>query len=68
MQVEHHLFPKICHVHYPAISDIVKDTATEFGVPYIENKSFWTALASHSRVLKKLGRAEEVEARELVAA
>jgi len=23
-QVEHHLFPTICHVHYPEVSEIVK--------------------------------------------
>ncbi len=55
MQVEHHLFPTICHIHYAAISDIVKETAIEFNVPYIENKTFWTALASHYRMLRKFG-------------
>jgi linoleoyl-CoA desaturase len=55
MQVEHHLFPKVCHVHYPAISDILKETADEFGVPYIENKSFFTALKSHYRMLRIFG-------------
>jgi len=54
-QVEHHLFPKICHVHYPAIAPIVEATAKEFGVPYLENKTFGIALASHFRLLKKLG-------------
>jgi len=56
MQIEHHIFPKICHIHYPAISDIVKQTALEFGLPYHENTSFVTALGSHFRMLKKLGR------------
>ena len=65
MQVEHHLFPKISHIHYPAISDIVKQTADEFGVPYIENTSFWTALASHYRMLKKLGKSETIEVGQL---
>jgi len=55
MQVEHHLFPTVCHIHYAAISDIVKETAIEFNVPYIENTSFWTALASHYRMLRKFG-------------
>jgi len=55
-QVEHHLFPKICHVHYPEISRIVEQTAHEFGVPYLENKSFGTALGSHIRYLKELGQ------------
>ncbi|MCS6824281.1 MAG: acyl-CoA desaturase [Cytophagaceae bacterium] len=54
-QIEHHLFPKVCHVHYPAISDIVKQTAKEYGLPYIENKSFFTALASHYKMLKLFG-------------
>lgn len=54
-QVEHHLFPNICHVHYPQISEIVKSTAEEFGIPYLENKSFGTALASHIRALKHFG-------------
>jgi linoleoyl-CoA desaturase len=54
-QVEHHLFPKICHVHYPAISHIVEATAKEFGVPYLENKSFGEAFYSHVRFLRQLG-------------
>ncbi|MEM6298540.1 MAG: acyl-CoA desaturase, partial [Bacteroidota bacterium] len=29
-QIEHHLFPHICHVHYFKISEIVRDTAHEF--------------------------------------
>lgn len=55
MQVEHHLFPKTCHIHYPKISDIVKQTALEFNVPYIENHTFLGALKSHYAMLKKFG-------------
>ena len=55
MQVEHHLFPKICHIHYPKISSIVRETALEFGVPYHDNTSFFTALQSHYKVLKHYG-------------
>ncbi len=55
-QIEHHLFPKICHIHYPAIAKIVKATALEFNLPYIENKTFVDALQSHYRILKKLGK------------
>ena len=61
MQVEHHLFPKICHIHYRKISDIVKETADEFNVPYIENKTFWGALRSHYNMLKKFGREQSFE-------
>lgn len=55
-QIEHHLFPKVCHVHYGRISVIVKKTAQEFGIPYHENKTFIGALQSHYRLLKELGR------------
>ncbi len=55
-QVEHHLFPTICHVHYPAISEIVKTTAEEFGVPYLENDTFLQAVNSHIASLRGFGR------------
>lgn len=55
-QVEHHLFPLVCHVHYPAISEIVKSTAKEFGVPYLENETLGDALSAHMKALKKLGK------------
>jgi linoleoyl-CoA desaturase len=56
LQVEHHLFPKVCHIHYSKISDIVKSTAAEFNLPYNENRSFFSAIRSHYFFLKKLGR------------
>lgn len=59
-QVEHHLFPNICHVHYPQISNIVKSTAEEFGVPYLENDTFGSALKSHLTVLRKFGKLPEL--------
>ncbi len=55
-QIEHHLFPKICHVHYPKIAPIVKQTAAEFGLVYLENPSFGEALKSHVSTLKRFGR------------
>jgi len=55
-QVEHHLFPYISHVHYPAISEIVKQTALEHNVPYLDNTTLADALRSHLRALQKFGR------------
>lgn len=55
-QVEHHLFPDVCHVHYKRISAIVKRTAEEYKIPYLENSTFIKAFMSHLRLLKKLGR------------
>lgn len=54
-QIEHHLFPHICHVHYRNISRIVKSTAHEFGLPYNSFHTFRGALAGHARLLKQLG-------------
>lgn len=55
-QIEHHLFPKICHIHYPAISVIVRQTAAEFNLPYLESPTFSSALRSHYRTLRRLGK------------
>lgn len=55
-QIEHHLFPKVCHIHYPAIGAIVKKTAKEFNLPYIESITFAAALRSHYRTLRRLGK------------
>jgi len=58
-QVEHHLFPKVCHLHYPALSRIVEDLAEKHGVRYRANYSLWDALLSHYRHLRKLGQPVE---------
>lgn len=54
-QVEHHLFPGVCHVHYPKINKIVKETTREYGVSYFEHGKFSKALVGHIRYLKALG-------------
>lgn len=55
-QIEHHLFQKISHVHYPAISAIVKQTTAEYGIPYLENPTLFSAIRSHVKYLKVLGK------------
>lgn len=57
-QIEHHLFPNICHVHYRKISKIVKQTTEEFGLPYHQKKTFVHALSAHAKMLHKLGRVQ----------
>jgi linoleoyl-CoA desaturase len=56
-QVEHHLFPTVCHVHYAALAPIVEKTAKEFGLVYNSNRTFAHALVSHFKRLKDLGKA-----------
>jgi len=57
-QVVHHLFPGICHVHYSALSEIVKNTAESFGIPYLENETLGEAIRSHIHTLKRFGNPE----------
>lgn len=60
-QVEHHLFPNICHVHYKKLSKIVKATAEEFELPYHSEPTFFSALRSHGKMLKQLGVAPKTQ-------
>jgi linoleoyl-CoA desaturase len=66
-QVEHHLFPEICHIHYPAIAPIVKSTAEEFGFEYQEYKTMWQAIRSHTRMLRIFGTHESYPEQRLTA-
>ncbi|WP_289029387.1 acyl-CoA desaturase [uncultured Algoriphagus sp.] len=59
-QVEHHLFPDICHVHYRKIAPIVKQTAEEFQLPYYSKKTFFHALKAHFQMLHHLGTVETI--------
>jgi linoleoyl-CoA desaturase len=63
-QIEHHLFPRICHVHYPAIAPLVEQTCQEFGVIYQANATFRSAIASHFRWLREMGMPGAVSAEE----
>jgi linoleoyl-CoA desaturase len=55
-QIEHHLFPRISHVHYPEISKIVQEKCKEFNLPYNQYPTLTQALASHFRVMRQLGK------------
>ncbi len=60
LHVVHHMFPGICHVHYPALTEIVRTTAAEHGLRYRENRTVWGAFFEHLRWLKVLGGTDEV--------
>lgn len=57
-QIEHHLLPNVCHVHYQKISGIVSKTAQEYGIPYHSKSSFFAAIWDHAKMLNQLGRKE----------
>jgi linoleoyl-CoA desaturase len=58
-QVEHHLFPRICHLHYPALARIVEETCREHGVHYRSQPTFGAALLANLRWMRTLGAGEE---------
>lgn len=55
-QIEHHLFPKISHVHYPQISKIIKSACKEYGVQYVEYPKMSQAIVSHVAYLRQMAK------------
>ena len=58
-QIEHHLFPRISHIHYPALGVLVRQTCSEYGIRYNEYKSMFSAIISHIAHLRRLGRTSQ---------
>jgi linoleoyl-CoA desaturase len=55
-QIEHHLFPKISHIHYPAISKIIRQACNEYNITYVEYPRMYQAVWSHVSFLKRMGK------------
>ena len=58
-QIEHHLFPRIAHVHYPEISKVVRQVCEERNIAYVEHTTFRKAVAAHARHLRAMGSVSE---------
>ena len=56
-QVEHHLFPRISHVHYPELNKRLKQVCVEFNIQYREFPTLRSALWSHLMHLRQVGMA-----------
>jgi linoleoyl-CoA desaturase len=56
-QIEHHLFPRVSHIHYPQISRFVKEACRESNITYLEYTSIFKAIGSHLLHLRRLGSA-----------
>lgn len=56
----HHLFPQLCHVHYPEISKMIIELTAQYGIPY-HQMSWWKSILSHFRHIKTLGTTPPVE-------
>ncbi|MDH5673826.1 MAG: acyl-CoA desaturase [Myxococcales bacterium] len=58
-QIEHHLFPRVSHIHYPSIARIVEEVCAELGVRYTVHTSMWRALWSHGQWLVQMGKTRQ---------
>jgi linoleoyl-CoA desaturase len=63
-QVEHHLFPHVCHIHLHELSPIIRKAVEQMGLPYHENPTALIALKSHFRTLKRFGSIDSIAAAE----
>lgn len=61
-QIEHHLFPRMSHVHLPEIAPIVEQVCREYGIRYNAHPTFRSAVASHYGWLRSMGRPPQGEA------
>lgn len=68
LQIEHHLFPAISFMHYPAISAIVEDECKKRGIQYAKYDTLPEILSRFVKYMKQVGAAEQVPARGAAAA
>jgi linoleoyl-CoA desaturase len=54
-QIEHHVLPDVCHVHYKKLAKIVSQTAQDYGFPYNVKRTLYQAIKDHIIMLRMLG-------------
>ena len=59
-QVEHHVLPDVCHIHYKSLTKIVSETAEEYGMEYHVKKNFGLAIVAHFKMLRSLGKKQTI--------
>lgn len=55
-QVHHHLFPQVCHIHYPSFDKMLENELSQVHLEIKSYPSFWVALSAHYHYLKILGK------------
>ena len=53
--IEHHLFPRVNHMHFPKLRPIVREFCAEKGIPYNYFPSVWGNFKSFVKHLHTLG-------------
>tara|TARA_B110001469_G_scaffold83238_1_gene78776 strand:+ start:4879 stop:6120 length:1242 start_codon:yes stop_codon:yes gene_type:complete len=57
-QIEHHLFPTMCHVHFNKIKPLVEQTCLEFNIPYVHHNSIIDAVKSTLKNYSKINESK----------
>jgi len=60
-QIEHHLFPGLCHTLFIHIHDVVRETCEEYGVPYENHSSLLSIYKATLAHLKLMGTQEIIK-------
>jgi len=68
LHVAHHIFPEISHIHYPALTKIIKKTLEDHDLHWYKSFSFFEGVVSHLSLLKKTGSGEFEQEEELIVA
>ncbi len=68
LHVAHHIFPEVSHIHYPALTKIIKKTLEENELPWYKSFSFYNGVISHLSLLKKNGNGEFEHEEEMIIA
>lgn len=68
VQVEHHLFPAISFMHYPAIQKIVAEECAKRGIPYAYYGTLPEILVRYVQYMQQVGTAEQAPSTGLAAA
>jgi fatty acid desaturase (delta-4 desaturase) len=61
LQIEHHLFPAISFMHYPAIAKIVEDEADKRNLQYAKYKTLPDIMVSFVGYMRDCGAAEQIQ-------
>jgi linoleoyl-CoA desaturase len=58
LHIAHHIFPEVSHIHYPALTRIIKTTLEENNLDWYKSFTFFQGIRSHLTHLKN--RAKEL--------
>lgn len=58
-QIEHHLYPNMCNIHYPKIAPIVRNYCKKHNIPYCHHETLWDTWLSFMKTIDKCSIKQE---------